>query len=418
MRASALCLLPLLALLAPALAAVSYRGHEVYRLVPTEEQLPVLAEWRQRADIDFWSQVHLAGHPVDVRVPPHLQREFREHLYRHRVEHQLLINDLEQVFEMERQWAQTRAVSRNPESRISFTEYLRYDEILQYLLDLASNYSDTVTVESIGNSYAGRDLDIIKISSGGDDTRPVILIDAGIHAREWIAPAAALYVINQLVENPAESALTDNVDWHIVPVLNPDGYEYTFKEDRMWRKTRSTEITGCVGVDGNRNFNFHWNETGSSNDPCSDTYAGPMDFSEVETSYLRNHINRNIDRIKLYLTFHSYGPYMLYPWGYTSELPDDWETLDALGQEAIEAQQAAGGPNYTIGSIYNVMYAASGVSNDWVKGVAGVNLSFTLELPGGGDTGFDPPASDILSIVTPFFEAIRVFGQYVADNYG
>ncbi|XP_046997606.1 carboxypeptidase A1-like [Schistocerca americana] len=96
MRASALCLLPLLALLVPALAAVSYRGHEVYRLVPTEEQLPVLAEWRQRADIDFWSQVHLAGHPVDVRVPPHLQREFREHLYRHRVEHQLLINDLEQ----------------------------------------------------------------------------------------------------------------------------------------------------------------------------------------------------------------------------------------------------------------------------------------------------------------------------------
>ncbi|XP_049813674.1 carboxypeptidase B-like [Schistocerca nitens] len=392
--------------------------HEVYRLVPTKEQLPMLAEWRQRSGFDFWSQAHLAGHPVDVRVPPYLQREFRANLDRHGVEHQLLIDDLEQVFEKERQWAQTRAVSRNPESRISFTEYVRYDEILQYLSDLASNYSDTVTVESIGNSYAGRDLDIIKISSGGDDTRFVILIDAGIHAREWIAPAAALYVINQLVENAAESALADNVDWHTVPVLNPDGYDFDNTDDRMWRKTRSIEITGCLGVDGNRNFNFHWNETCSSNDPCSDTYARPMDFSEVETSYLRNYINRNIDCIKLYLTFHSYGPYMLYPWGYTSELPDDWETLDALRQEAIEAQEAAGGPNYTIGSIYNVMYAASGVSNDWVKGVPGVNLSFGNELLGGGDTGFDPPASDILSIVTPFFEAIRVSGQYVADNYG
>jgi len=69
---------------------------------------------------------------------------------------------------------------------------------------------------------------VIKISSGGNGTRPVILVDAGIHAREWVAPAMALYIINQLVENnAANSALTDAVDWYILPVLNPDGYEYS-----------------------------------------------------------------------------------------------------------------------------------------------------------------------------------------------
>lgn len=29
------------------------------------------------------------------------------------------------------------------------------------------------------------------------------------------------------------------MDWYILPVLNPDGYEYSHEYDRMWRKTRS-----------------------------------------------------------------------------------------------------------------------------------------------------------------------------------
>lgn len=62
--------------------------------------------------------------------------------------------------------------------------------------------------------------------------------------------------------------------------------------------------------------------------------------------------------------------------------------------------------------------AASGASDDFGKGVAGIELVYTVELPGGGSQGFDPPASRILAMVVPFFEAIRTFGQYVADNYG
>jgi murein tripeptide amidase MpaA len=69
---------------------------------------------------------------------------------------------------------------------------------------------------------------LIKISSGGEGHRPAVLVDGGIHAREWIAPAMALYIIHQLVEhNDTNSDLTDGVDWLILPVLNPDGYEYS-----------------------------------------------------------------------------------------------------------------------------------------------------------------------------------------------
>ena len=68
---------------------------------------------------------------------------------------------------------------------------------------------------------------LIKISSGGSGN-PAVLIDAGIQAREWITPAMALYIINQLVENNAENSnLTTGLDWYILPVLNPDGYEYS-----------------------------------------------------------------------------------------------------------------------------------------------------------------------------------------------
>lgn len=90
---------------------------------------------------------------------------------------------------------------------------------------LANKYSH-VTLFSLGKTYEGRDHLGVKISSGGTN-KPAILVDAGIHAREWMAPMQGLYIINQLAENPNAAAAYKNVDWYIVPVLNPDGYEYT-----------------------------------------------------------------------------------------------------------------------------------------------------------------------------------------------
>jgi hypothetical protein len=48
-------------------------------------------------------------------------------------------------------------------------------------------------------------------------------IDGGIHAREWITPAVVTFMIRQLVENQEseEADLLDNLDWYILPVVNP-----------------------------------------------------------------------------------------------------------------------------------------------------------------------------------------------------
>lgn len=168
-----------------------------------------------------------------------------------------------------------------------------------------------------------------------------------------------------------------------------------------------------MGVDPNRNFGFHWRETGASSYECDETYAGPSAFSEPETAALRDLVEKYSENIKLYLTFHSYGNYLLYPWGYTSDLPDDVDELDALAQAVGAAIASVSGTRYTIGSSTNVLYAAAGGSDDWVKGVGNVQLSYTIELPGGGIWGFDLPASQIIDVCVETFEGVKVYHNYI-----
>lgn len=47
--------------------------------------------------------------------------------------------------------------------------------------------------------------------------------------REWAGHMSVLFLLHQLAENfSANLELLRNVDWVIVPVVNPDGYVYTF----------------------------------------------------------------------------------------------------------------------------------------------------------------------------------------------
>ena len=83
-------------------------------------------------------------------------------------------------------------------------------------------------VFDIGISTEGRPLRIIKIGRPHRfrGKKPAVWIDGGIHAMEWISPAAVLYMINQLVENYASrqnEIIVDNFDVYILPSANPDG---------------------------------------------------------------------------------------------------------------------------------------------------------------------------------------------------
>ena len=60
--------------------------------------------------------------------------------------------------------------------------------------------------------------------------KPNIWFEAGIHAREWISPAMSTYIIDQLLHN-AQDGFLDELNFHILPIANPDGYEFSRKPE-------------------------------------------------------------------------------------------------------------------------------------------------------------------------------------------
>ena len=98
----------------------------------------------------------------------------------------------------------------------------------------------------------------------------LIILSGGIHAREWISPATASFLMKELAENSrAHKSILNKYDIFIMPSMNPDGYEYSRNYDRMWRKTRSANRgSSCVGTDPNRNWGYNWGLKGASKNPC------------------------------------------------------------------------------------------------------------------------------------------------------
>nr|CAD7196850.1 unnamed protein product [Timema douglasi] len=103
-------------------------------------------------------------------------------------------------------------------------------DVNKYMDLLARSYPELVSIEEIGRTHENRTLRVLRISTArhGRRHRKAILIDGGIHAREWVAPAMVLYVVNQIVEHRSSNGeMLEGVDWFALPVVNPDGYEFT-----------------------------------------------------------------------------------------------------------------------------------------------------------------------------------------------
>ena len=89
----------------------------------------------------------------------------------------------------------------------------------------------------------------------------------------------------------------------------------------MYFQNRSHPERGrCAGVDLNRNFSYKWGGRGSSGQTCSEEYRGQRAFSEPETAALRKFLLARRGSVLMYLTFHSYGQMILYPWGYDARV--------------------------------------------------------------------------------------------------
>ena len=100
-------------------------------------------------------------------------------------------------------------------------------------------------------------------------------------------------------------------------------------------RTPGDGTTGCYGTDLNRNYGFHFNDGGSSDFECSDTYHGKSAFSEPENQNVRDFLLKNKDHVKYYQSLHSYSQLVLTPWGYTMDPPANYDKLLSLANEVI-----------------------------------------------------------------------------------
>jgi hypothetical protein len=244
-----------------------------------------------------------------------------------------------------------------------------------------------IHVDSIGTSLEGRPILAVKIGAAADaPDRPNVLFMGTYHAREWVATEMAMRLIRWLADS-LPPAVRDTRDIWVIPVENPDGYQYTFTTDRYWRKNRRLNADGTYGVDLNRNYPAFWgfDDAGSSPMTTAETYRGAAPGSEPETQAIMAFHAAHPPALAV--SYHSYSGLVLYPYGFRAgALPPDLAIYRALAgtdlAPAVRDSVPASvhtyyhpGPNWSL-------YVTNGEYTDWAYRAHGT-IAFTPELTSG-----------------------------------
>ncbi|MCP4569852.1 MAG: hypothetical protein GY841_19910 [FCB group bacterium] len=261
-------------------------------------------------------------------------------------------------------------------------------------------YSHIIHVDTIGYSLEGRAILGVKISDNveTDEDEPEVYFNSLIHAREPMGLEITLDLMHQLLDNygtdPAITAMVDETEIWITPIVNPDGYAFNEANEPfgggMWRKNTRDNGDGTYGVDLNRNWGYMWgfDDYGSSPDGWSETFRGTGPFSEPETQTLRDFINAH--DFPVIVNYHSHGDMYLHVWGFHryALCPDTIRYAPLL--DSLHSI------NYY--EIYPDLYGTNGESCDWQYGEQFEKRKVFAVLPEVG-YWFWPDAMDIDWIV-------------------
>lgn len=298
----------------------------------------------------------------------------------------------------------TAAKARDPDD---FTDYHDLDAAVALMENLAAEHPDMATLEVIGESVEGRAIYALRITAGidaVDSDRPSLLVLGCHHAREWISVEVPLYYAKYLVDqyllDGDVTRLVNYTETWIVPVLNPDGYAFSWDEDRLWRKNRRDNGDGTMGVDLNRNYTVGFGDDDfSSGDPTSQTYRGPYAFSEPETQAVSDLMAGVFGpTFEAAITYHSFAQLVLYPYGHTTDPVADEAMYMELAEamtERINAAHTDPVNDYEWGQSSHTLYAAAGTFIDWAHDEQNATAILT-ELRPAGEPRFELPPEEIL----------------------
>jgi carboxypeptidase T len=291
--------------------------------------------------------------------------------------------------------------------------YHTYDEMMATLQSAASAHPDITSLASIGDSYEGRQIPIIKISDNAatDEDEPEVLFTCNMHAREHLTTEMCLHIVDRFTSGyGSDETVTGFVDsreiW-VVPSVNPDGavYDIAGGQYQGWRKNRQPNPSGGVGTDINRNFSYLWGCCGgSSGSPSAEDYRGPSAASTPEVAaveaFADSRVVGGVQQLKGHIDFHTFAELVLWPFGHTNDAVTEGMTQEEYDQFASIGRQMAASNGYTPEQS-SALYITDGDINDYMWGTHKV-LTYCFEMypTDGGIDGFYPPDEDIVPQTT------------------
>ncbi|KAJ3357033.1 Carboxypeptidase A4 [Allomyces javanicus] len=420
-----------------AATGAGYAGHQVLRVFLDKHDLASVRSALQGTDI--WTDLALTSTYVDVRADAahaaQLRTTFRT---------EVLIADVEAAMTASVQPATMddgpagpgrnavdgEVVADAVVAKYGITStYLGYDTMRAMWDAMAGQWPGRVSVSQVGTSYENRTIAAVKVASGkdapaGKDAKKTVVVVSGLHAREWIAPAATINIMSNLASTygtvPRVTALLDAFDFYFVPVVNVDGYEYSMTKDRLWRKNRQPTSSSCIGIDLNRNFPYKWSPPSTTATPCDATYPGSKAGEAMEITALTNWIT-TLPNLVAFYDLHAYSQLWMYPFGYACNAqPTDAAALAAVASTAQAAMNATGAP-FAVGSICSTIYEAAGSSVDWAYAAAKIPFSYAVELRPSANAsamGFLVPPDQIMAAAKETYAGVLASAEAIMARVG
>ncbi|CAG9112081.1 unnamed protein product [Plutella xylostella] len=271
---------------------------------------------------------------------------------------------------------------KDPTAVFDFKDYYRLAPIYTYLGSLELKVPEVLQVFTIADSADGRPIQCCKISNG-DPSNGAVWIDAGMSPCEWVGPPTAIYMINELANDfTNQPYYITNKDWYIVPMINPDGYEYSHTIDRMYTKNRSLQKGKKVGVDLNRNFQpgFNSKDSGTSQNPVEWNFPGYEPVSEYETIVIKNILTSAIP-FNVYITLRAYHQSIVFPYsGHQDEACQKFHMLMEGANVMAQAIYDCTGQNFQTGEARDLLKNPVGASIDYAHGYACIPHCYQLNL--------------------------------------
>ena len=194
--------------------------------------------------------------------------------------------------------------------------YHTYEEILDEIDSLQTNYPDIVMVQQIGTTLGAVPYQdpipiyAVKISNNVtvDEDKPAIMYAGQCHAEEVLGIEITMYMMQEIIANRMiEPYITwlNYLEMWFVPTYNPEGLQVVMDDwDVTFRKNkRDNNLNGIFdyslgsgddidGVDINRNYAFNWIHGDTlyviGPEEWNDYYRGPAPFSEGGNQAIRS----------------------------------------------------------------------------------------------------------------------------------